>query len=62
MQHYTTSADPRLSQNRELFCSYHAHEGVIVFTTGIEKKQGPGRRVFLDSRAPGRARHEQLSS
>jgi hypothetical protein len=30
----------RLSQNQQLFCGYHTHERVIVFTTGIEKRKG----------------------
>jgi hypothetical protein len=58
LQHYTTSADPRLSLNQQLFCSAFAHERLVVFTTGIENSRGPGRRVFLDSRVPDPARHE----
>jgi len=34
LQYDTTSADSRLSQNQQLFCSLHAHERVIVFATG----------------------------
>jgi hypothetical protein len=40
LQYYTTSADPRLSLNQQLFCRAFVHGRLIVFTTGIEKSGG----------------------
>ena len=46
LQYYTTSADPRLSLNQQLFCRAFVHERLIVFTTGIEKSRGRERCIF----------------